>query len=85
MFKNSYYNKNKNIITIPKHVDKHDIKSDIKPNVNKSNNYENIRNTVENNESDVGSKASNLNKSSAFVNKILNSDKKDIKNKLNIV
>ena len=52
MFKNNYYNKNRNIITIPKHVEKHDIKSDIKPNVNKNNNYENIRNIVENSESE---------------------------------
>ena len=68
MFKNSYYNKNKNIIKVPKHTDKHDIKSDIKPNVNKNNNYENIRNIVENSESE----------------KKLNPDKKDIKKKLNI-
>ena len=68
MFKNSYYNKNKNIIKVPKQTEQHNIKNvDIKPNTNK--NYENIRSIVENNDKPS----------------ITNSDKKDIKNKLNIV
>ena len=50
MFKNNRYNKNKNIIVIPKHIEKqHDVKNEIKPSVGNKN-YENIRNIVENNE-----------------------------------
>ena len=71
MFKNNYYKKNKDIIIVPKHADKHDLKTVVKPNVNK-NNYENIRNIVENNEQES---ISNSN-----VKEI-----KNIKNKLNII
>ena len=49
MFKNNYYNKNKNPIVIPKKLEKHDMKNNIKLDTN-SKNYENIRNIVENNE-----------------------------------
>ena len=49
-------------------MEKHDLKTDLKPNVNK-NNYENIRNIVENND-----------KESITIPEI-----KNIKNKLNIV
>lgn len=85
MFKNRNYNKNKNIIRIPKHVEQHNIKNDMKqqggalllrlnsvppkPNINKNNNYENITNIVENNETE----------------KISTPDQKPIKNKLDIV
>ena len=70
MFKNKNYSKNKNIIIIPKHIDKHDIKNvDIKPN-NNNKNYENIRNIVENNEQESISKPDL---------------KQNIKNKFNIV
>ena len=71
MFKNNYYKKNKEIIIVPKHAEKHDLKTVVKPNVNK-NNYENIRNIVENNNQES---ISNSN-----VKEI-----KNIKNKLNIV
>ena len=71
MFKNNYYKKNKEIIIVPKHAEKHDLKTVVKPNVNK-NNYENIRNIVENNDQES---ISNSN-----VKEI-----KNIKNKLNIV
>jgi hypothetical protein len=47
----------------------HDVKNEIKPNVNRNNTYENIRNKIENNESE----------------KISTTDQKTIKNKLNIV
>ncbi len=69
MFKNKYYNQNKNIIKIPKHIEAHDVKNEIKPNVNRNNTYEDIRNKIENNESE----------------KISTTDGKTIKNKLNIV
>lgn len=52
MFKNNSYKKNKNIIAIPKHVEKHDVKNEIKPNVGNKN-YENIRNIVENNDKEI--------------------------------
>jgi hypothetical protein len=61
MFKNKYYSQNKNIIKIPKHIEGpsakrlneiHDVKNEIKPNVNRNNTYENIRNKIENNESE---------------------------------
>ena len=52
MFKNKYYSQNKNIIKIPKHIETHDVKNEIKPNVNRNNTYENIRNKIENNESE---------------------------------
>ena len=68
MFKNKSYNKNQERIVVPKSVEKHDLKTDLKPNVNK-NNYENIRNIVENND-----------KESITIPEI-----KNIKNKLNIV
>ena len=55
MFKNNSYKKNKNIIVIPKHIEKHDVKSEIKPNVGNKN-YENIRNIVENNDQESISK-----------------------------
>ena len=71
MFKNNYYKKNKEIIIVPKHAEKHDLKTVVKPNVNK-NNYENIRNIVENKDQES---ISNSN-----VKEI-----KNIKNKLNIV
>ena len=71
MFKNNYYKKNKEIIIVPKHAEKHDLKTVVKPNVNK-NNYENIRNIVENNDQES---ISNSN-----VKEI-----KNIKNKLNII
>jgi len=86
MFKNNYYKKNKDIIIIPKHAEKHDLKTVVKPNVNK-NNYENIRNIVENNEQES---ISNPNvqllqsKSSRTPNGVVQEIKK-IKNKLNIV
>ena len=69
MFKNKSYSKNKNILIIPKHIEKHDIQNDIKPNRNKNNNYENIRNIMPNNET----------------GKISTPNQKPIKNKLNIV
>ncbi len=69
MFKNNYYKKNKDIIIVPKHIDKHDVKQVVKPNVNKNNTYENIRSKIENNESE----------------KISNPEVKKYKNKLNIV
>ena len=56
MFKNNYYKKNKDIIIIPKHIDKHDVKNVVKPNVSKNNNYGNMRNTVENNDNESISK-----------------------------
>ena len=56
MFKNNKYNKNKNIIVIPKHIEKHDVKNEIKPSVGNKN-YENIRNIVENNEQEKISKS----------------------------
>ncbi len=68
MFKNKSYNQDKNIIKIPKHIEKHDVKNVVKPNVNK-NNYENIRNIVENKQEESISKP----------------EQKTIKNKLNIV
>ena len=68
MFKNKSYTQDKNIIKIPKHIEKYNIKNEIKPNVNK-NNYENIRNIVENKQEDSISKPK----------------QKTIKNKLNIV
>ena len=55
MFKNNYYKKNKDIVIVPKHIEKHDVKHVVKPNVNKSN-YENIRNIVENNDQESISK-----------------------------
>ena len=54
MFKNKSYKKN--IIVIPKHIEKHDVKSEIKPNVGNKQ-YENIRNIVENNEEEKISKS----------------------------
>ena len=51
MFKNKNY-KNKDIIKIPKHIETQDVKNEIKPNVNRNNTYENIRNKIENNESE---------------------------------
>lgn len=71
MFKNNYYKKNKEIIIVPKHIEKHDVKSVVKPNVNK-NNYENIRNIVESNDNESISNSTVK-------------DTKIIKNKLNIV
>ncbi len=68
MFKNKSYKQDKNIIKIPKHIEKHDVKNVVKPNVNK-NNYENIRNIVENKQEESISKP----------------EQKSIKNKLNIV
>ena len=56
MFKNNYYKKIKEIIIVPKHIEKHDVKSAFKPNVNK-NSYENIRNIIENNDQESISKA----------------------------
>ena len=68
MFKNKSYNKNQESIVVPKSAEKHDLKTVVKPNVNK-NNYENIRNIVENND-----------KESITIPEI-----KNIRNKLNIV
>ena len=68
MFKNKSYNKNKDRVIVPKSAEKHDLKTVVKPNVNK-NNYENIRNIVENNDEE----------------KITIPEIKNIKNKLNIV
>ena len=55
MFRNNYYKKNKDIIIVPKHIEKHDFKNVVKPNVNK-NTYENKRKIVENKEQESISK-----------------------------
>ena len=68
---NNYYKKNKDIIIVPKHIEKHDLKHVVKPNVSK-NNYENIRNIVEHND--------NESISNSNVKEI-----KNTKNELNIV
>jgi len=62
MFKKNNLYKNKNIIVIPKNVEKHNFKNEIKPKVN-NNNYENIRKIVENKEEEVISNSNvNVNK-----------------------
>jgi hypothetical protein len=71
MFKNNFYKKNKDIVVVPKNVEKHDVKTAVKPNVSK-NNYENIRNIVE--------EKAHESISNSSLHEI-----KNVKNKLNII
>jgi hypothetical protein len=65
---------------VPKQIEKHDVKSVVKPNINKNNNYENIRNIVENNEQESISKPVESPKDSRYLREV-----KNLQNKLNIV